>query len=528
MTQATESPAHADGSVTEATSPKTAETGQTTSARRLAAVDLGSNSFHMIVARERDGLLEVEDRLREPVRLAMGLNRKRELSKKARRRAWDALERFAERLAGFPDDTVRAVGTNTLRLAVGAGRFIQRCEDVLGHPIEVISGQEEARLVYLGVLHSIGDHQSRSLVIDIGGGSTELIVGRGGSIEHAHSLTMGCVSFSRQFFPRGRVTKKAMHKARTAARLRLKSIRAHFQDGAWQHCLGASGTIRAVAGYVQARGWRKGDIDAKSMKLVVKELIEAGTTETAGGGVVSADRVPVFAGGAAVLASIFEDLPIKRLSVSDGALREGLLWDLLGRLGDRDVREITISSLQHRYAVDLAQAERVRNTAISLLEQIYADWRLPGALSKRLLEWAAAIHEIGIAVAHSGYQRHGAYLVAHSNLPGFTRAEQSALAAMVACHRGKFRYQEAKRRVPQRLVRTVLRLSCLLRIAVLLNRSRRAPAVVPFRVRAKDHKLKLEFEPDWLGNHPLTCADLSVECRRQAQHEIDLRVAGLD
>ncbi len=497
-------------------------------ARRLAAVDLGSNSFHMIVARERDGLLEVEDRLREPVRLAMGLNRKRELSKKARRRAWDALERFGERLAGFPDSNVRAVGTNTLRLAVGADRFIRRCEDVLGHPIEVISGQEEARLIYLGVLHAIGDHQSRSLVIDIGGGSTELIVGRGGSIEHARSLSMGCVSFSRQFFPHGRVTKKAMQKAKTAARLRLKSIRAHFEDGAWQQCLGASGTIRAIAGFIQSHGWRQGDIDAKSMKLVVKSLIEAGNTSEVRGGHISSDRLPVFAGGVAVLASIFDDLPIKRLSVSDGALREGLLWDLIGRLGDRDVREATVSSLQHRYAVDVAQATRVRTTAIALLEQVYADWRLPGAQSKKLLEWASAIHEIGIAVAHSGYQRHGAYLIEHANLPGFTRSEQSALAAMVACHRGKFRFRTAGRRVPRRLSRTVLRLTCLLRIAVLLNRSRRAPAVVPLRVRAKDHKLKLEFESGWLDSHPLTCADLNTECQRQAQHEIDLRVAGLD
>ncbi|MDJ0975931.1 MAG: Ppx/GppA phosphatase family protein [Planctomycetota bacterium] len=481
----------------------------------LAAVDMGSNSFHMIVAQMKDGQLHIVDRLREAVRLAMGLDEKGRLSRKAQDRAFRALERFGQRVRHFRPGTVRAVGTNTLRRAKESEVFLKRARKLLGHDIEVISGQEEARLIYIGVCHDVQPPRGTRLVVDIGGGSTEIIHGEGLDMIRADSLYMGCASFSQRYFPKGRIRKKAMAKARTAARLELEPIRGELKGAAWEHALGASGTVRAVAKLAKARGFTTTGITASAMQDVLDLLVDAGDVDTLSNDEVSAARKPVFAAGAAILGAIIEDLEIDRLQVADGALREGALYDLLGRFQHEDVRNATVDSFMRRYGVDAEQAARVENAALDLLEQVFADWELKGSDAKSMLCWASRLHEIGMSVAHSGYHRHGAYLINNANMAGFSRGEQAVLATLVLSHRRKLR-RGAFQHLPPARRRSALRLAVLLRLAVRLHRSRSPDALPPVRIDVRDDEIELSLPKGWLENHALTRADLDVEAERLA------------
>jgi len=483
--------------------------------RSVAAVDLGSNSFHMVVARVEDGHVHVVDRLKERVALAAGLDKDGELTDAAQRRALACLARFGQRLRDMPKRNVRAVGTNALRLAKNVRAFLSRAAPVLGHAIEVIPGREEARLIYLGVAHSRRDDPGRRLVVDIGGGSTECIIGRRFEPLVMDSLDMGCVTWSMRHFEKGRVTRKSMRRARLAARLELRTIRRRYRRIGWTTCLGSSGTILAVEQIVREAGWTDGGVTPRAIERLREALVDAGSAEGLDLPGVDADRAPVLAGGVAILSGVFDEFAIDKMTASSGALREGVLYDLLGRFRHEDVRDRTIARLATRHGVDAEQAARVERAAVRLLADVAKPWNLADEEAQKLLSWAAQVHEIGLAVAYSGHHRHGAYLVANSDLPGFSRDDQTALAALILGHRRK-PAREAFDGLPGDASTRTLRLCVLLRLAVLLHRSRSGRRAPTLRLAAGRDGLAVTFPDGWLARHPLTRADLDEETRQLA------------
>jgi exopolyphosphatase/guanosine-5'-triphosphate,3'-diphosphate pyrophosphatase len=485
----------------------------------VAAVDLGSNSFHMIVARSASGEVQVLDRLREMVRLASGLDEARRLSDEAQERALACLERFGQRVRHLPPSAVRAVGTNTLRSAHNADDFLPRAEEALGHPIDTISGIEEARLIYLGVSQSLPDSGSRRLVMDIGGGSTEVIVGDERPLA-LDSLYLGCVSMSRAHFPKGTVDKERWRQAERAALREFDPIRSRYREQGWEQAIGASGTIRAVDAVVRAAGWSREGITLASLKKLRDAILDAGQAKRLKFEGLSSQRRPVFAGGVAALLAAFEALGIDRMVVSDGALREGLLHDLLGRIRHEDVRDATVAALGERYHVDWAHAGRVEATAVAMLEQVADDWGLRNGESDRLLGWGARLHEIGLDIAHAQYHKHGEYIVANADLMGFSRDEQRLLATLVRAHRRKFPTPVIKT-LPKRRRARIERMCVLLRLAVVLHRSRGPAPPLP-EIEADNERVRVSFPDGWLDQHPLTRDDLCQERAFLKSEEIRL------
>lgn len=475
-----------------------------------AAVDLGSNSFHMIVASLVDGRLQIIDRMKDMVRLASGLNDKNELSKESMQQALECLQRFGQRIREIPHVNVRAVGTNTLRQARNGGVFLSQAHSALGHPIEIIAGREEARLIYSGVAHSLYDEVSKRLVVDIGGGSTELIIGRGFDTYYTESLYMGCVNVEQRFFDDGKIKAKKMRRAILFAMQELESIETAYKKMGWDQALGSSGTIMTIRDVVQAQGWCDSGITASALARLVDALIAIGDSALIDFAGLSERRKPVFASGVAILFGVFETLNLERMSVSDGALREGLLYDLIGRVHDEDIRDKTITAVAQRYSVDMEQANRVRDTAENLFHQVKTAWELDEKTDLKLLMWGAIIHEIGLSVAHNQYHRHGAYLTANSDLAGFSHQEQMKLAMLVRSHRRKFPTEEFES-IIMSMRTSVIRLSILLRLAVVLHRSRSNSTLPEIRITVNRDHVDLDFPAGWLDKHPLTLVDLGTE-----------------
>lgn len=475
----------------------------------IAAVDLGSNSFHMIVARLQDGQLRVVDRLRDPVRLAAGLDRNHRLDPDVRRRALECLQRFGQRLRELGPDSVRVVGTNTLRQARDA-EFIEEAQQALGHPIEVIAGVEEARLIYLGVAHSLGDEGGRRMVMDIGGGSTEFIIGEGFQPLRLDSLYMGCVTLTERCFRGGKLGKGSFQEAELIARLELEPIQERFRRLGWTRAIGASGTIRTVREILVEQGWSEQGINLQGLRKLRKVLLDAGHIDKLKFKGLPDDRRVVLAGGVAILHAAFEALGIERMLIAQGALREGLLYDLLGRIQHDDVREAAVLALMNRYQVDAQHAVRVEQVALQLLDALARDWGLDDPMQRTWLHWAAGLHEVGLVIAHSQYHKHGAYLVQHSDLSGFSMRDQALLAVLVRGHRRKFPRDELAA-LPKPLQEPARRLLVLLRLAVLLRRDRADIPLPEFTVKIAGNQLQLKFPAGWLDAHPLTSADLLEE-----------------
>jgi exopolyphosphatase/guanosine-5'-triphosphate,3'-diphosphate pyrophosphatase len=476
----------------------------------LAAVDLGSNSFHMVIARVDHGGVQIVDRIRKPVRLAAGLREDGTLDDNSKGRALECLHLFGQRLRDFGAEQVRAVGTNTLRKARNSYEFLHDASQALGHHIEIITGREEARLIYLGVSHGIAGAPARRLVVDIGGGSTECIVGDGFEAVAVHSMYMGCVGFTQQFFQDGKISRKRMNSAKLAAGLELQPVEIRLREQGWDRAIGASGTIRSVADILNEAGWAHGTITAEGLGKLEQAMITAGRLDRLDLPALDADRRPVFAGGVSILSAIFERLGIDEMWVSPTALREGLLYDMLGRIQDEDPRDRTIRMLASRYSIDQAHADRVQATAVGLLKHVSDDWEFGSIDAEHALAWASQLHEIGLAVNYTGHHKHGAYLVAQSDLPGFSRDEQALVAALIRGHRRKLddSYFES---LPPELRPSAKRLCVLLRLAVLLNRNRDPQAVALPELSVSGNKLKLTFDEDWLAAHPLARADLERE-----------------
>ena len=476
----------------------------------IAAVDLGSNSFRLQVARIVDDQLYPLDSLKETVRLAAGLGADKQLDAAAQERALACLKRFNERLRGLPPAAVRAVGTNTFRVAKNAASFLKAAEAALGFPIDIIAGREEARLIYLGVSHDLPVSAARRLVVDIGGGSTECIIGQGFDPRETESLYMGCVGFSQRFFPDGKISKSALQQAELAARAEVQAIAARFGAGNWDEAVGSSGTARALADILEQNHWSAGGITATGLEKLRAFLIKAGDVKALALPGLSADRVPVLPGGFAVMAGLFSELDIEHMTVAASALREGVLHDLWGRFHHHDQRDATVAQFMSRYHVDTQQAARVESLALTLFDQAGKQIAHDHEAVRRLLSWAARLHEVGITIAHASYHKHSAYILANADMPGFSKIDQARLSMLVRAHRGNL----AKATREQKLGSEDWELIAILRLAVLLCRNRRETDHAAIRYEREQSTVRLNLAPQWLADSPLTETLLEEEVRQ--------------
>jgi exopolyphosphatase/guanosine-5'-triphosphate,3'-diphosphate pyrophosphatase len=490
---------------------------------QLAALDLGSNSFHLVVAQHHNGHLQVIDTHKEMVRLAAGLDANNHLQRQVSERALQCLERFGQRLRTLPPDNVRVVGTYTLRRVRDGGAFLNDARARLGHEIDIISGYEEARLIYLGVSHDLEDPHDRRLVVDIGGGSTELILGQRFQPNRMHSLYMGCVSMSAACFADGRITSERLNTVELTALQELEPVQIHYRAPNWDTAIGASGTILTIDEVVRQQGWSSDGISAESLERLCDLLIEIGDIENLDLPGLDGERAPVFPGGVAILRAVFKALSIDHMQVSHGALREGLLHDLMGRFQQHDVRENSIRNLAERYHVDAPHARDVQATALHLYEHAASPWHFDVARHGNLLRWAAAVHEIGMDVAHAGYHKHGEYLLGNMNLAGFSLLEQRHLAFLVRAHRRKYPHEELENIADDDRL-TLVRLSVLLRLAVTLHRSRTDDPTPQLNVRVTPKRITLGLSATWLKAHPLTALDLSQEVDYLKTLPVELRI----
>ncbi len=486
----------------------------------FAAIDLGSNSFHLVVARYEHGTLHVIDRIKEMVRLAEGVNAEGTLAPEVAQRALTCLERFGQRLEGIADDRIVAVGTNATRRMKDGWKFLAQAEKQLGHSIEIISGEEEARTIYLGVAHGVSEKGQR-LVMDIGGGSTEFIIGREFNAIMVESLFFGCVALAQKFFPGGKISRKRWRRAHGAVSVELQRIAADFKALGWEEALGSSGTMRAVRNVVVNNGWSERGITPSAMLRLREEILQAGHEQQLVFDGLSDRRRPVFASGAVIVDACLETLGIEQIEVTDYALREGLLYDLIGRILHADPREGAIQALMRKYHIEVEQARRVSKTARKLVDAVRKSWGLPKQLARNWLAWSSQLHEIGLTIAHHGYHRHGAYLLRNSDLPGFSRQDQLVVATLVLNHRRK-PDAESFDKLQDRLRPWVIRCAVILRLAALLHRTRCAESVPAIKAEASGNAISLTFPEGWLEQQPLTAVDLENEARQTQRIGITL------
>lgn len=486
----------------------------------IAAIDLGSNSFHLLVARPMDKGIQTIDQDKEMVLLAAGLQPDRSIDSETRERALECLSRFGQRIRHINPDAIRIVGTNTLRAARKNKKFIKQAQMLLGHEIEIISGIEEARLIYLGVAHSIASDNGRRMVVDIGGGSTEIIVGERFEPLRMESLYMGCVSMTRRYFADGNVSARQVARARLAALRELEPHIKLFRKLGWIHSIGASGTVRAVESVARASGWANGDITAAALTNIIQSYLDAGSLEATGFPGLKAERSPVFLGGVIILSAVIEAFDIQSMMVSSGALREGLLYDLIGRSQEKSTRQQAVADLLIRCRLDKAHARRVEKTATALWSQVATGNSLSDSDCQKMLGWAARLHELGLSIAHSQHHKHAGYFLRHADLSGFSWQEQQVLAAIVQAHRRSFpdNLFDSLPRVWRKKAR---HLALLLRLAVILHRSRSTAAVSVPDCQLTEKTIRLTFSSRWLKEHPLSLADFEEEARLLGKRDIE-------
>jgi len=494
-----------------------------------AAVDLGSNSFHMVIATWEDGVLKVVDRLRERVLLASALDQQGCLDPEAVARAMATLARFRQRINELPHPRVRAVGTDTFRVAKEPADFHAQAEAALGQRISVLAGAEEARLIYRGIRYDIGRQGEEILAVDIGGGSTELMSGRGPLPEVAESLHLGSASWTRRYFPEGRISRKAMRDAILTAERRIERYQRSLPNPDQSLCLGSSGTVLSLARILQEAGWAsEGSFSQQALERLRQDIEKEDHLEDIQLDGLSRGRRPTFLGGLCILIGVMRALDIETMHTTEAALREGLLLDLLGRLQGpgADLRMSTVDHLQQRYRIDVAQAQRVEKTAASLSKAVMESWDFD-LEAQQQLAWAAALHEIGLFIRHQGFHRHGAWLLGHADLPGFSTGEAARLAFLVRQQRHGFAtrsLEDFSADDRPALEQQVL----LLRLATLLHRGR-APESLPLRFHApKEGQLQIHAPDGWWQEHPLTRLDLEEEQQLWKQHGYRLLCARED
>lgn len=475
----------------------------------LAAVDIGSNSFRLSIGRveQTDGLRQIYqiDKLKETVRLAAGLDENKILSEDAIERALEVLHRFGDRLRSFDPDRVRAVATNTFRVARNTPQFLPRAEAALGFPIEVIAGREEARLIYTGVSQTLPASDDHRLVIDIGGGSTEAVIGQRDTPVLTASLYMGCVSYSRRFFPDGQIDADRMQAAITCARREIEIITKPYCRLGWQQAYGSSGSSKALYAILTEGGLSEHGITLEGLHRLKDKLISAGRVivEVLPG--IKSHRADVLPGGLAIMTGFFEELQIDRMRTGDGALRLGVLVDLAGRESFRDRRDETVKAFMKRYRVESRQAARVKRACLSLYDSIAIQDDIDDDL-RHFLSWASDLHEAGLSIAQSGYHKHGAYILTHADMPGFSKVDQDLLAMLVLAHHGKLSKITNKIR-HDRQWKAIL----ALRLATLLCRRREEINRLTLSVTFQDKHIITKVDRLWLQDHPLAHYSLQTE-----------------
>ncbi len=476
----------------------------------IAAIDLGSNSFHMVLAKPLGTEIRILDRIGEKVQLGAGLDQHLLLDAAAMQRGFDCLRRFAQLIDDLPKAAVRVVATSTLRTARNRQVFIEQAQKILGHRVDVISGREEARLIFLGISHSLPGSNATRLALDIGGGSTEFIIGQSFECQYRGSLPIGCVRFTSKYLGDGRITARRYQQVYTATRLELMEIEPALRHFSWEESVGASGTIKSIAQACLAAGHGGGEINLAGLEQLRQRVLSCAHIDDICIEGVKPERCSIFPAGLAIVEAIFHALQLQSLRHAEGALREGALYDLLGRHQHEDVRQRSILALMQRSHVDMEHCLLVESKALELLGQLAADWQLEHDWHAEMLGWAARIHSVGLDIAHYHYHKHGAYLVEHSDLAGFSRQEQQQLALLVRGHRRNIPLQEFDAHAEVR--QDLLYLCVILRLSILLHRIR-SQQPPELQLRAADNSLEVLFPPGWLASNPLTAADFSKEAQ---------------
>lgn len=489
----------------------------------VAAVDLGSNSFHLLIGRVEQTPVGPQifplDSLRENVRLASGLSADKRLDAASQTRAIAALSRFSERLRAVHPHHVRAVATNTFRIAKNGPDLMRSCEAALGFPIEVIAGKEEARLIYNGVAHTLAADGSRRLVVDIGGGSTEFIIGTDYTPELLESVFVGCIRFSRDYFPGGEITRSGFKEAVLEARREIQVISENFRRLGWDQAVGSSGSAKAIADILHNLGDTNHGITRAGMDRIRSQLIKDGVVNSEALPGLKADRIPVFAGGLAIMIAVFEELSIEHMQFSDGALRLGVLYDVLGRGRKDDMRYYTVEQFVERYSVDRAQAERVANLAARFWDQVSLGSVEERGEMETLIRWAATLLEVGHSISHNSFHKHSAYIVSQADMPGFSRRDQRMMANLVLGHVGKLGKVAT-------LISDEAEWSALmcLRLAAIFYRNRLNETLPEVKLVLKGRVFRMAIEGSWLKRHPLTQHSLEQEKSEWRKVGIELEV----
>lgn len=473
----------------------------------LASVDLGSNSFRLQICVNHNGQLQVIEDMKHMIRLAGGLDENKNLDEESQQRALECLAQFAERLRGFAAENVRAVATNTFRVAKNIKAFHEKAEAALGFPIEIIAGREEARLIYTGVVHTFKSNGQKMLIVDIGGGSTEFVLGHASQPTHTESLPLGCVTYSKRFFS-GKINEKNFQAAITAARGEIQRISKIYKRQGWDIALGTSGTAKAIAAVIEAE--KLGEvITLAAMRQLKDKIISAGSVKKAKLNNLKSERIEVFAGGLAVLLAAFEELSIEKMAFNEAALRDGVFYDLIGRDYEDDLREQTVLQFQERYHVSKNQAQRVAEIAARFLRSLVRHATVQELdYWSDYLRWSAMLHEIGIDIAHTGYHKHTAYILAQADMPGFSRGEQTLLSQITLAQRGDLKKMNELGELKPMQWDTIF----ALRLSVLFCRAR-LPLTLPenIQLRRDNGNIVLQVSQDWLDNNPLTAAALQSE-----------------
>ena len=493
-------------------------------AELIAAVDIGSNSFHLVIARIVDGALQLLHREKQKVQLADGLDAEQMLSDEAMQRGLLVLKQFADSLQGMPPSSVRVIATYTLRRAKNSSEFLKQAQSVFPFPIEVISGQEEARFIYQGVAH-FETYPGQRLVIDIGGGSTEFAIGQHFDPIKLASRNMGCVSYAKHFFPKGKITTKRFERAVLQAEQELENITSAYKDTGWQQVVGTSGTIKTIKDIIVAMGWNAHVIELNHLLKLKNLLLQVEDCQDLNWPGLTDDRKTLIGPGLAILLASFQMLGIEQMVYVDAALREGVLYEMSDRLQHHDIRSHTIQSLIKRYAVDTEQANRVNQVAQRLFLQVKEDWQLDDNWAE-LLQFAASVYEIGLQINSSSVQRHSAYILNNSNLPGFNQEQQKLLSCLVRSHRRKIKVDD----IPQFYLFSNLqfnRVLSIFRLSVLLNQKRRDELTPELKLVAQGDQLTLLLTEEWYQQHSVLAADLAAEQQYLRRINLQLNCPGL-
>lgn len=473
----------------------------------LAAVDLGSNSFRLHIARHEGDAIRVVKSAREPIRLAAGLDADGNLTPQAIQNAVDCLARFREILNAYPIDSIRVVATNTIRIAKNSAAILPRAEAAIGHPIDVISGEEEGRLIYMGVSNAIPVPDERRLVMDIGGGSTEVILGRGHEIIKVESFSIGTVKHSASFFPDGRLTEAAFEAAILSARSMFEDAAPPYQPQHWRKAYGSSGTMRAIADAIVNNGLGDGKLTLKSLNALKQYCIRSGQLSELELSGIKPERVAMVIGGLAILIGLMLEFNIEVLLPVEAGLRMGVMWDLYLRATKRDRREVSVQKITQLFHIDMSRANRVAD----MVKSIYQQLKPASDTYLRLLYWSAMLHEVGMVVSHTGYHKHGAYMIENADMAGFTTSEQRIMSKLILSQKGNLR------KISEGLIEMDFAKAVLaLRLAVMLMHSRAEIDYEDIRLKMKKN-IELDMRRDWVSLHPTVAYWLQkeTECWRE-------------